>query len=628
MFDTIPTERPTTPLLDKIQLPSDIRKLDEKMLEELAEELRHFLIYTVGQSGGHFGAGLGVVELTLALHYVFDTPNDLIVWDVGHQAYPHKILTGRREQMHTLRKPEGIAPFPVRDESSYDTFGVGHSSTSISAALGMAIAGRMQDRTMRAISVIGDGAITAGLAFEALNHVADTEADLLVILNDNAMSISRNVGGLAKYFARILSSRLYLSMREGSKKILSRIPHAWEFAKKTEEHMKGMVVPGTLFDELGFNYMGPVDGHDLKSLINTLKNIKDLKGPQFLHIVTQKGRGYGPAEASPVGTHSLSKIEKSASKKSNLPTYSNVFGQWLCDMAKQDEMLVGITPAMREGSDLVAFSEQFPERYYDVAIAEQHAVTLAGGLAVGGAKPVVAIYSTFLQRAYDQLIHDIAIQNLNVLFAIDRAGLLEDGPTHSGVFDLSFMRCIPNLIVMAPSDENETRQMLYTGFVYDGPASVRYPRGTGPGKSIDQSMTALPIGKAKLIREGHAVAILAFGAMLQPALVAAEKLNASLVDMRFVKPLDQEMIVQMATNHNLVVTVEENVLAGGAGSAVNELLQQSIKTETLNLGVPDTFIRQDNPESMLAQCGLDEEGILTSIEDWLSHSAITAARIS
>ena len=628
MFDTIPTERPATRLLDKIQLPSDIRKLDEKMLEELAEELRHFLIYTVGQTGGHFGAGLGVVELTIALHYVFDTPNDLIVWDVGHQAYPHKILTGRREQMHTLRKPEGIAPFPVRDESPYDAFGVGHSSTSISAALGMAIADRMQDRTSRAISVIGDGAMTAGLAFEALNHVADTEADLLVILNDNAMSISRNVGGLAKYFARILSSRLYLSMREGSKKILSRIPHAWEFAKKTEEHMKGMVVPGTLFDELGLNYMGPIDGHDLKSLINTLKNIKDLKGPQFLHIVTQKGKGYAPAEASPVGTHSLSKIEKSLSKKSNLPTYSNVFGQWLCDMAKQDEMLVGITPAMREGSDLVTFSEQFPERYYDVAIAEQHAVTLAGGLAVEGAKPVVAIYSTFLQRAYDQLIHDIAIQNLNVLFAIDRAGLLEDGPTHSGVFDLSFMRCIPNLIVMAPSDENETRQMLYTGFVYDGPASVRYPRGTGPGKSIDQSMTALPIGKAKVIREGHTIAILAFGAMLQPALVAAEKLNASLVDMRFVKPLDQEMIVQMATNHNFVVTVEENVLAGGAGSAVNEVLQQQMNTETLNLGVPDNFIRQDNPASMLAQCRLDEEGILASIENWLSNSAITASRIS
>ena len=628
MFDTIPTERPATRLLDKIQLPSDIRKLDEKMLEELAEELRHFLIYTVGQTGGHFGAGLGVVELTIALHYVFDTPNDLIVWDVGHQAYPHKILTGRREQMHTLRKPEGIAPFPVRDESPYDAFGVGHSSTSISAALGMAIADRMQDRTSRAISVIGDGAMTAGLAFEALNHVADTEADLLVILNDNAMSISRNVGGLAKYFARILSSRLYLSMREGSKKILSRIPHAWEFAKKTEEHMKGMVVPGTLFDELGLNYMGPIDGHDLKSLINTLKNIKDLKGPQFLHIVTQKGKGYSPAEAFPVGTHSLSKIEKSPSKKSNLPTYSNVFGQWLCDMAKQDEMLVGITPAMREGSDLVTFSEQFPERYYDVAIAEQHAVTLAGGLAVAGAKPVVAIYSTFLQRAYDQLIHDIAIQNLNVLFAIDRAGLLEDGPTHSGVFDLSFMRCIPNLIVMAPSDENETRQMLYTGFVYDGPASVRYPRGTGPGKSIDQSMTALPIGKAKVIREGHTIAILAFGAMLQPALVAAEKLNASLVDMRFVKPLDQEMIAQMATNHNLVVTVEENVLAGGAGSAVNEVLQQQMNTETLNLGVPDNFIRQDNPASMLAQCRLDEEGILASIENWLSNSAITASRIS
>ncbi len=629
MFDTIPTERPTTRLLDSIQLPSDIRKLDEKMLEELAEELRHFLIYTVGQTGGHFGAGLGVVELTVALHYVFDTPNDLIVWDVGHQAYPHKILTGRREKMHTLRKPEGVAPFPVRDESPYDTFGVGHSSTSISAALGMAIASKMQNQTSRAISVIGDGAMTAGLAFEALNHAADTEADLLVILNDNAMSISRNVGGLAKYFARILSSRLYLSMREGSKKILSRIPHAWELAKKTEEHMKGMVVPGTLLDELGLNYMGPIDGHDLKGLINTLKNIKDLKGPQFLHIVTQKGKGYGPAEASPIGTHSLSKIEKSPSKKPDLPTYSNVFGQWLCDMAKQDEMLVGITPAMREGSDLVSFSEQFPERYYDVAIAEQHAVTLAGGLAVQGAKPVVAIYSTFLQRAYDQLIHDIAIQNLNVLFAIDRAGLLEDGPTHSGVFDLSFMRCIPNLIVMTPSDENETRQMLYTGFVYGGPASVRYPRGTGPGKSIDQSMTALPIGKAKLIREGHNVAILAFGAMLQPALSAAEKLNASLVDMRFVKPLDQEMIAQMATDHNLVVTVEENVLAGGAGSAVNELLQeQQIKTEMLNLGIPDNFVRQDSPASMLAQCGLNEEGILTSIDNRLSHSTITTARVS
>ena len=629
MFDTIPTERPTTRLLDSIQLPSDIRKLDEKMLEELAEELRHFLIYTVGQTGGHFGAGLGVVELTVALHYVFDTPNDLIVWDVGHQAYPHKILTGRREKMHTLRKPEGVAPFPVRDESPYDTFGVGHSSTSISAALGMAIASKMQNQTSRAISVIGDGAMTAGLAFEALNHAADTEADLLVILNDNAMSISRNVGGLAKYFARILSSRLYLSMREGSKKILSRIPHAWELAKKTEEHMKGMVVPGTLLDELGLNYMGPIDGHDLKGLINTLQNIKDLKGPQFLHIVTQKGKGYGPAEASPIGTHSLSKIEKSPSKKPDLPTYSNVFGQWLCDMAKQDEMLVGITPAMREGSDLVSFSEQFPERYYDVAIAEQHAVTLAGGLAVQGAKPVVAIYSTFLQRAYDQLIHDIAIQNLNVLFAIDRAGLLEDGPTHSGVFDLSFMRCIPNLIVMTPSDENETRQMLYTGFVYGGPASVRYPRGTGPGKSIDQSMTALPIGKAKLIREGHNVAILAFGAMLQPALSAAEKLNASLVDMRFVKPLDQEMIAQMATDHNLVVTVEENVLAGGAGSAVNELLQeQQIKTEMLNLGIPDNFVRQDSPASMLAQCGLNEEGILTSIDNRLSHSTITTARVS
>ena len=460
MFEEIPLTRPETPLLDRIDTPADLRSLAEDELEQLAHELRHFLIYTVGQTGGHFGAGLGVIELTIALHYVFDTPHDQLVWDVGHQTYPHKILTGRREQMGTLRQKEGVAPFPVRTESTYDTFGVGHSSTALSAALGMAIAARMTAEeddapARRSIAIIGDGAMTAGLAFEALNHVADVGANVLVILNDNAMSISRNVGGLAKYFARVLSSRLYLSMREGSKKILSHIPNAWELARRTEEHMKGMVVPGTLFEELGFNYVGPIDGHDLKAVVNTLQNLRDLPGPQFLHLVTQKGKGYGPAEASPVGTHSLSKIEPKPGIKpagTNGPSYSNVFGAWLCDMAEADPRLVGITPAMREGSDMINFSERFPDRYFDVAIAEQHAVTLAAGLATQRAKPVVAIYSTFLQRAYDQLIHDVAIQNLDVTFAIDRSGLLEDGPTHSGVFDLSFLRCVPNLIVMAPSN--------------------------------------------------------------------------------------------------------------------------------------------------------------------------------
>lgn len=617
MFDEIPLTRPETPVLDRISTPSDLRELDEDELLVLADELRHFLIYTVGQTGGHFGAGLGVVELTVALHYVLNTPTDQLVWDVGHQTYPHKILTGRREQMSTLRQRDGIAPFPVRDESEYDTFGVGHSSTSVSAALGMAIGAKLAGRTQRTVAVIGDGAMTAGMAFEALNHVADTETNLLVILNDNAMSISRNVGGLAKYFARILSSRLYLSMRKGSKKILSRIPHAWELARRTEEHMKGMVVPGTLFDELGLNYIGPIDGHDLKALIGTLDNIKDLEGPQFLHIITQKGKGFGPAEASPVGSHSLSKIEAKSTPVagSNTPTYSNIFGQWLCDMAEQDPALVGITPAMREGSDLIAFSERFPERYYDVAIAEQHSVTLAAGLACEGAHPVVAIYSTFLQRAYDQLIHDVAIQNLHVLFAIDRAGLLEDGPTHSGVFDLSYLRCIPNLIVMVPSDENETRQMLYTGHIYEGPAAVRYPRGRGPGVPATQAMESLPIGKARMLREGRSVAILAFGSMVAPARVVAQNLDATLIDMRFVKPLDESMIEKLAVAHDLLVTVEENVLTGGAGSAVNEYLANAgIQTAVLNLGVPDRFISQDRPGNMLAECGLDVEGMEHAIK--------------
>lgn len=620
MFDKIPTTRPVTPLLDSVNLPVDLRNLPETELETLAEELRHFLLYTVGQTGGHFGAGLGVVELTIALHYVFDTPSDQLVWDVGHQAYPHKILTGRREKMATLRKPDGIAPFPVRKESEFDTFGVGHSSTSISAALGMAIANRIQGVEKRTVAIIGDGAITAGIAFEALNHVADTNANLLVILNDNAMSISRNVGGLAKYFARILSSRLYLTMREGSKKLLSRIPHAWELAKRTEEHMKGMIVPGTLFDELGLNYMGPIDGHDLKTLVQTLQNIKDLKGPQFLHVVTQKGKGYGPAEESPAGIHALSKIEKSASPiEPKRPSYSNIFGEWLCDMAEEDPKLVGITPAMREGSDLSAFSKRFPERYFDVAIAEQHAVTLAAGLACEGAKPVVAIYSTFLQRAYDQLIHDVAVQNLDVLFAIDRAGLLEDGPTHSGVFDLSYLRCIPNMIVMAPSDENETRQMLYTGYIYNGPAAVRYPRGSGTGVDVIKQMTAFEIGKGRIVQEGQRIAILSFGSMLSAAMTVSYKLGSTLVDMRFVKPLDEALIRNMALRHDLIVTLEENSVLAGAGSAVNEYLASiEVSTPIMNLGVPDTFVHQDLPGNMLSACGLDSDGILQSI---LAHSS-------
>ena len=582
------------------------------------DELRQFLVYTVGQTGGHFGAGLGVVELTVALHYVFDTPNDQLVWDVGHQTYPHKILTGRKDQMLTLRQKDGIAPFPLRAESEFDTFGVGHSSTSISAALGMAIGAKMNNKPQRTVAIIGDGAMTAGLAFEALNHVPDTKADLLVILNDNAMSISKNVGGLAQYFARILSSRLYLSMREGSKKILSRIPHAWELAKRTEEHMKGMVVPGTLFDELGLNYMGPTDGHDVEALIATLYNIRDLKGPNFLHIITQKGKGYGPAEDSPEGTHSLSKIEGEKSTPApqhNSPTYSNVFGRWLVDMAEAEPKLVAITPAMKEGSDLVEFSETFPDRYYDVAIAEQHATTLAAGLATKGILPVVAIYSTFLQRAYDQLIHDVAIQDLNVLFAIDRACLLEDGPTHSGVFDLSFLRCIPNMVVMAPSDENETRQMLYTGFKHKGPAAVRYPRGKGPGVEIDKTMVALPIGKSRTLREGKRVAILAFGSMVNVCTTVASELNATLIDMRFVKPLDEHAIASLAANYELLVTVEENAVRGGAGSAVNEYLNASgTQIPTLNLGIPDRFIHQDKPVNMLAECGLDQASIILAIK--------------
>ena len=614
MFYTIPKKRPNTPLLNAVNTPSDLRGLTTDQLETLAKELRHFLLFSVGQTGGHFGAGLGVVELTIALHYCLNTPHDHLVWDVGHQTYPHKILTGRRERMHTLRQAGGIAPFPMREESPYDTFGVGHSSTSISAALGMAIAKQAKGDPSRTVAVIGDGAMTAGLAFEALNHAGATSANLLVILNDNAMSISENVGGLSRYFARILSSQFYLSVRERGKRMLSGLPGAKALAKRTEEHMKGMVVPGTLFDELGLNYMGPLDGHDLSALVATLNNIKDLQGPQFLHLVTRKGKGYLPAEESPIGSHSQTKLEAFKGQNEKKKSYSNVFGEWLVKQAEESPELMAITPAMREGSDLIAFSEQFPDRYFDVAIAEQHAVTLAAGLACEGMKPVVAIYSTFLQRAYDQVIHDVALQNLDVLFAIDRAGLLEDGPTHSGVFDLSFLRPIPNLILMTPSDEAELHRMLTTGYLFTGPAAVRYPRGAGPGTSLPNGLEPIPIGKGITKREGSGVAILAFGSMVAPSLSAAESMDATVADMRFVKPIDVDLIVATAKTHSLLVTVEENAQQGGAGSAVGEVIHEhGVQTPLLRIAIPDAFIDPDKPDAMRKQCALDAESIIAAI---------------
>ena len=620
-FHEIPRERPSTPLLDSLDSTAQLRELDAAQLPQLADELRLFLLWSVGQTGGHFGAGLGVIELTIALHYIYETPEDRLLWDVGHQAYPHKILTGRREQMSTLRQKDGISAFPRRSESPYDTFGVGHSSTSISAGMGMAIAARLQGLDRRTVAVIGDGAITAGMAFEALNHGGEANADMLVVLNDNDMSISHNVGGLSNYLAKILSSRTYTHMREGSKKVLSKIPPAWELARKTEETAKSMLAPGVFFEELGWNYIGPIDGHDLPTLITTLRNMRQMKGPQFLHVVTRKGKGFSPAEADPIGYHAITKLEpKPASTGKSQPRYSNIFGQWLCDMAEADARLIGITPAMKEGSDLIAFAERFPQRYFDVAIAEQHAVTLAAGMACEGAKQVVAIYSTFLQRAYDQLIHDVAVQDLDVLFAIDRAGLVgEDGPTHAGSFDLSFLRCIPNMLIMAPADENETRQMLTTGFLHDGPAAVRYPRGTGPGVPVDPALQPLPIGKGVISRQGEKVAILSFGTLHANALIAADTLNATVANMRFVKPLDAELLQQLADNHSLLVTLEENAIMGGAGSAVNEWLQaQGIQIPVLNLGLPDTYSEHDKPASMLAECGLDAAGIQRAITQRLT----------
>lgn len=609
------------PLLDSITLPADVRKLPKTQLLALCKELREFLTHTVSVSGGHFSAGLGTVELTVALHYVFDTPTDQLVWDVGHQAYPHKILTGRKDRMTTIRTKGGVSAFPKRDESEYDAFGVGHSSTSISAALGMAIASELKGERKNMVAIIGDGSITGGMAFEAMNHAGSLDANLLVILNDNDMAISPNVGAMNNYLTKILSSKLYSSMRSESKKVLKKMPSVWELARKTEEHVKGMIVPGTLFEELGFNYIGPIDGHDIDMLVSTLENLKHIEGPRFLHIVTKKGKGYAPAEKDPLAYHGVPAFDHTKdslpkSAPSPHPTYTEVFGQWLCDMAAKDERLLGITPAMREGSGLVQFSKDYPNRYFDVAIAEQHAVTLAAGQACQGAKPVVAIYSTFLQRGYDQLIHDVALQNLDVLFAIDRAGLVgPDGPTHAGNFDYSYLRCIPNMVVMAPADENEARQMLYTGFLYQGPAAVRYPRGKGPGVAVETEITELPLGKGQVCLQGTKIAILAWGSGVTPALTVGKQLGATVVNMRFIKPLDTDLILELAKTHTTFVTVEENVIAGGAGSAVNEFLaKQRILMPVLNIGLPDEFVEQGTREELLSLCGLDVAGIQTQIE--------------
>ena len=603
-------------LLSQIDSPDDLRQLDKKQLPQLADEIRSLIIDSVQQTGGHISSNLGVIELTLALHYVFNTPEDRFVWDVGHQSYVHKIITGRRDQMHTMRQPGGLSGFPKRSESNYDTFGVGHSSTSISAALGMAIAAQADNSSRRSVAIIGDGALTAGQAYEALAHAGDLSANLLVILNDNEMSISKNVGGMSNYLARLLSGKFYTSAREGSKKVLEKIPPAWEIARRAEEHVKGMIIPGTLFEEMGFNYIGPIDGHDLDTLITTLGNMRDRKGPQFLHVVTKKGKGFEPAEQQPGKYHGVSPANGS---KAAGPSYTQVFGQWLCDMAKISEDLIGITPAMCDGSGLNDFAEQYPDRYFDVGIAEQHAVTLAAGIACEGKKPVVAIYSTFLQRAYDQLIHDVAIQNLPVLFAIDRAGLVgADGPTHAGTFDLSYLRCIPNMVVMAPADENECRQMLTTGYQFNGPSAVRYPRGSGIGAKINLELTTIDIGKAEIKRQGQKVAILAFGSMVYPALEAAEILNATAVNMRFVKPLDTALIDQLVQSHDVLVTVEENAVKGGAGSGINEYLH-TIRNNipVINLGLPDKFIDHGNHQQMLSDCGLDAQGIIDTVKTHL-----------
>jgi 1-deoxy-D-xylulose-5-phosphate synthase len=614
----------TYPLLDLIDTPAELRLLNERQLPQLCAEVREFLLNSVSRSSGHLASGLGTVELTVALHYVYATPHDQIVWDVGHQAYPHKILTGRKQRLHTIRQKDGLHPFPWRPESEFDTLSVGHSSTSISAALGMAIAAEREHRQQKIVAVIGDGALTAGMAFEALNHAGDIKPNMLVILNDNDMSISENVGALNNHLARVLSGKVYTSIREGGKRLLQGMPGIQHLASRAEEHMKGMVAPGTIFEELGFNYIGPIDGHDVNLLVETLRNMRSLKGPQFLHIVTRKGKGYAPAENDPIGYHGVPKFDPQSTslphKVAATPSYSQVFGDWLCDMAAHDPKLMAVTPAMREGSGMVEFSQRYPQQYFDVAIAEQHAVTFAAGLAIGGFKPVVAIYSTFLQRGYDQLIHDVALQNLPVLFAIDRAGIVgADGPTHQGSFDLSYLRCIPNLVVMTPSDENECRNMLFTGYQLQQPAAVRYPRGNGTGVAFDSAMQVYPIGKARTIRSGNDIALLNFGTLLTEVEKAAEQLNATVVDMRFVKPLDGNMITDLAACHSVLVSVEENVVAGGAGSAVQEYLAaQGISTAMLMIGLPDEFIKHGSQEEIRAELLLDSDGLVKQVQRYIA----------
>ncbi|TCK01640.1 1-deoxy-D-xylulose-5-phosphate synthase [Volucribacter psittacicida] len=612
------------PLLSLIDSPDDLRLLSKDQLPQVCQELRDYLLESVSQTSGHLASGLGTVELTVALHYVFKTPFDHLIWDVGHQAYPHKILTGRRDQMHTIRQKNGLHPFPWREESEFDVLSVGHSSTSISAGLGLAVAAQKENAGRKTVCVIGDGAITAGMAFEALNHAGSLHTDMLVILNDNEMSISENVGALNNYLARLLSGSFYSSIREGGKKILSNLPPIKEFVRKTEEHVKGFVSPvGTMFEELGFNYIGPIDGHNIEELITTLSNMRTLKGPQFLHIMTKKGKGYAPAEQDPIGFHGVPKFDPLSGKlpkSSTIPTYSKIFGDWLCEMASDDEKLIGITPAMREGSGMVEFSQRFPQQYFDVAIAEQHAVTFAAGLAIAGYRPIVAIYSTFLQRAYDQVIHDVAIQNLPVLFAIDRAGIVgADGQTHQGAFDISFMRCIPNLVIMTPSDENECRQMLYTGYHCGKPAAVRYPRGNAIGTTL-MPLQSLPLGKSRLLRQGEKIALLNFGTLLPAVMTVAENLNATVVDMRFVKPIDETQIIALSQTHQLLVTVEENAIQGGAGSAVSEVLNKFKKTTALlQLGLPDYFISQGTQQEVLAELQLDSQGIQQQIQHFLDQ---------
>ena len=612
------------PTLALADIPEELRQLPTDRLDDLCDELRSYLLHTVGKSGGHFASGLGVVELTVALHYVYNTPYDKLLWDVGHQAYPHKILTGRRDRMSTIRQKGGLHPFPWRDESEYDHLNVGHSSTSISAALGLAVAAEKEDKNRKTVAIIGDGAITGGMAFEALNHAGHIDKDVLVILNDNDMSISENVGAVNKHLAKLLSGDVYSSFRENGKKVLSGIPPIKELARRAEEHLKGMVVPSTLFEEFGFNYIGPIDGHDVNGLVETLRNMRSLKGPQFLHVVTKKGKGYAPAEQDQLGYHAVPKFNPAEDtlpvSAPSKPTFSKIFGNWLCDVAKTDNKLAAVTPAMGAGSGMIKFSETYPEQYFDVAIAEQHCVTFAAGLAIGGHKPVVAIYSTFLQRGYDQLIHDVAIQDIPVLFAIDRAGLVgADGQTHQGAFDISFMRCIPKVVIMTPSDEDECRQMLHTGYQYSGPAAVRYPRGSGAGVEVQQDFTELEIGKGIVRRQGEKVAILCFGTLMHNAIPAAKRLNATVVDMRFAKPLDEALLADIAKSHDILVTIEDGAIMGGAGSGVNEyLMANKLMTPTLNLGLPDQFVHQGTQDEIYAELGLDDMGIEASIKAFIA----------